>query len=43
MLIWDSDFEPWFYPMGTDYVLAENTYRFNFYGFTAGNCRAPAH
>lgn len=31
-----QDFEPYFYPMGTDYVLAENTYRFGFYGITAG-------
>lgn len=32
-----QDFEPWFYAMGTDYVFAENTYRFNFHGFTAGS------
>lgn len=31
-----QDFEPYFYPMGTDYILAENTYRFGFYGITAG-------
>lgn len=31
-----QDFEPLFYPMGTDYVLAENTYRFGFHGITAG-------
>jgi hypothetical protein len=31
-----QDFEPFFYPMGSDYVLAENTYRFNFHGITAG-------
>lgn len=32
-----QDFEPVFYPMGTDAVLAENTYRFGFFGITAGN------
>lgn len=31
-----QDFEPLFYPMGTDYVLAENTYKFGFFGITAG-------
>lgn len=31
-----QDFEPLFYPMGTDYVLAENTYKFGFHGITAG-------
>ena len=31
-----QDFEPYFYPMGTDYVLAENTYKFGFHGITAG-------
>ena len=31
-----QDFEPLFYPMGTDYVLAENTYKFGFHGVTAG-------
>lgn len=31
-----QDFEPYFYPMGSEYVLAENTYRFNFFGITAG-------
>jgi glycosyltransferase involved in cell wall biosynthesis len=31
-----QDFEPFFYPMGTDYILAENTYRFGFHGITAG-------
>lgn len=31
-----QDFEPYFYPMGSEYVLAENTYRFGFYGITAG-------
>jgi glycosyltransferase involved in cell wall biosynthesis len=31
-----QDFEPLFYPMGSEYVLAENTYRFGFYGITAG-------
>jgi O-antigen biosynthesis protein len=32
-----QDFEPYFYPVGTDSVLAENTYRFGFTGITAGN------
>ena len=32
-----QDFEPWFYPRGTDYELAEATYSFNFFGITAGN------
>ena len=31
-----QDFEPYFYPAGSEYVLAENTYRMNFYGITAG-------
>jgi hypothetical protein len=31
-----QDFEPYFYPVGTDSVLAENTYRFGFTGVTAG-------
>ena len=31
-----QDFEPYFYPMGTDYILAENTYKFGFHGVTAG-------
>lgn len=31
-----QDFEPYFYPIGSEYVLAENTYRFNFFGITAG-------
>jgi O-antigen biosynthesis protein len=32
-----QDFEPLFYPTGTEAVLAENTYRFGFIGITAGN------
>lgn len=32
-----QDFEPYFYPVGGLYSLAENTYRFGFYGVTAGN------
>lgn len=32
-----QDFEPYFYPVGSDYMLAENTYKFNFFGITAGN------
>lgn len=31
-----QDYEPYFYPVGTDSVLAENTYRFGFVGITAG-------
>lgn len=31
-----QDFEPWFYPVGTDSLLAEETYRFGFFSFTAG-------
>ena len=31
-----QDFEPWFFPAGSDSVLAENTYRFGLYGITAG-------
>lgn len=31
-----QDFEPAFYPVGSEYVLAENTYRFGFHGITAG-------
>jgi len=32
-----QDFEPYFHPVGTEYVLSENTYFFNFFGITAGN------
>jgi O-antigen biosynthesis protein len=31
-----QDFEPYFYPMGTAYIFAENTYKFGFHGITAG-------
>jgi hypothetical protein len=31
-----QDFEPAFYAAGSDYVLAENTYRFGFHGVSAG-------
>lgn len=31
-----QDFEPWFYPAGSDALLAEATYRFGFRGVTAG-------
>ncbi len=31
-----QDFEPAFYPVGTESLLAENTYRFGFHGITAG-------
>jgi hypothetical protein len=32
-----QDFEPAFYPVGTEHTLAENTYRFGFHAITAGN------
>jgi glycosyltransferase involved in cell wall biosynthesis/SAM-dependent methyltransferase len=31
-----QDFEPYFYPMGTEYLLAENTYRQRLYHITSG-------
>jgi glycosyltransferase involved in cell wall biosynthesis len=31
-----QDFEPWFYPRGSQYALAEETYRFGFKAVTAG-------
>lgn len=31
-----QDFEPWFYPMGSEYLLAENTYRLGLYHITTG-------
>lgn len=31
-----QDFEPFFYPVGSEAVLAENSYRFGFHGITAG-------
>jgi glycosyltransferase involved in cell wall biosynthesis len=31
-----QDFEPWFYPAGSDALLAEATYRFGFHAVTAG-------
>jgi len=31
-----QDFEPWFFPMGTDYLRAENTYRYGFEGVSIG-------
>lgn len=31
-----QDYEPSFYPVGSEHVLAENTYRFGFHGVTAG-------
>ena len=31
-----QDFEPVFYPMGSEYLMAENTYKFGFRGITAG-------
>ncbi len=32
-----QDFEPLFFPVGSEYVFAENTYKFGFRGITAGN------
>ena len=32
-----QDYEPWFFPAGTDALLAEDSYRFGFFGFTAGS------
>lgn len=32
-----QDFEPSFYAMGSEYLLAENTYKFGFKGITAGD------
>lgn len=31
-----QDYEPWFFPVGTESVLACNTYDFGFFGITAG-------
>ncbi|GAA4675500.1 glycosyltransferase family 4 protein [Phytohabitans rumicis] len=31
-----QDFEPWFYPLGSHHVLAEDTYRFGFRAITVG-------
>jgi hypothetical protein len=31
-----QDYEPWFSPVGAEYVIAENTYRLGFHGITAG-------
>ncbi len=32
-----QDFEPYFFPLGSRYAFAENTYRFGFRGITAGD------
>lgn len=32
-----QDFEPYFYPVGSNYMFAENTYKFGFEGVTAGS------
>jgi len=32
-----QDFEPFFYALGSEYIFAENTYKFGFYGVTAGD------
>lgn len=32
-----QDYEPWFYSVGSEYLFAENTYKFGFYGITAGD------
>lgn len=31
-----QDFEPYFYPVGSENILAENSYKFGFHGITAG-------
>ncbi len=31
-----QDFEPWFYPMGSEYKMAENTYKFGFFAICLG-------
>lgn len=31
-----QDFEPYFFAMGSDYISAENTYKYGFYGITIG-------
>lgn len=31
-----QDFEPWFFPMGDNYLITENSYRLGFYDFTIG-------
>jgi len=35
-----QDFEPFFYPAGSDYVLAENSYRLGFHGLAIGRWMA---
>ena len=35
-----QDFEPWFYPQGAEYTLAEDTYRFGFQPITVGRMLA---
>jgi hypothetical protein len=35
-----QDFEPWFYPQGAEYTLAEDTYRFGFRPITVGRMLA---
>lgn len=35
-----QDFEPWFYPRGTESALAEDTYRFGFHPVTVGSVLA---
>lgn len=32
-----QDFEPYFFPLGSEYMFAENTYKFGFRGITAGD------
>ena len=32
-----QDFEPYFFPVGSEYAFAENTYKFGFRGLTAGD------
>jgi glycosyltransferase involved in cell wall biosynthesis len=37
-----QDYEPYFYPVGSDSLLAENTYKFGFHGITAGGWLAQS-
>ncbi len=32
-----QDFEPYFFPKGSNYIFSENTYNFDFYGIAAGS------
>lgn len=36
-IYWVLDFEPYFFPAGPDYVVAENSYRLGYHGITIGS------